>query len=967
MPPRSLVAAFFVACLMVFNLIGCGSSGSDEQSLRRARVKVAAGDLDEAMKLAKAVSANSPVWPDAQAVVGDILMQRGEFADALKVWTTVLKKSKVGSNRLHLYAGQCCRELGRLSDAEVHFRQALDEKPHDRVSQNLAFIYCLSGRPWMAQQHFENLISNGSATLADLALLADLERPVEQRAFLEECFRKAPGDRVVQLGLAAHEFWEGHAATARPKLQALLEEWPTCSAAKAMLGELLLDQELDEFRQWHSRLDANDTNHPGIWYVRGLFARKHDRHEVAADCFRKSLEFAPSHRRSAYQLSQTLRAMKHPAADDFGDYAERLMRLSEAVDDVLRSEGRDPNRISVVASLLDQTGRGKEAVGWAQLVVEGFPNQDWAPEFIAKHQSAASVGSPLIVRGETPLPLFPLEATVDFHSIFASLGGEKTPAPSPASVGKIRFDASLVTVPFQFQNGHDSNTPGARMFEQTGGGVSVLDVDLDGWPDMFFAQGGHKPQQSSGFVFGLAETDTLYRNRKTTFADVSLVSVPPDIGFGQGSSAGDIDNDGFPDLYVGNIGANQLLHNMGDGTFLEASDRLGSQPPTEWTASTAIADLNNDGAAELIDVNYLTGDGILTAICNGKACSPSVFEAAPDHLLINQGDGTFYATDGTAGSKGLGCVVYRSAEDDKVRIFISNDQVANVQMEFAPHTETTKLQVIENAMQSGLALNEDGLSMGCMGIAADDITGNGQVDLFVTNFKDEANTLYLQDAPGFFVDRTRTSGLFSSGFSSVGWGTQFLDADCDGLSDIVVANGHVDDYRDEGGEFHMLPLFFRNLGRGMFEQQDVAGPGGFFQTKYLGRGLSRFDWNRDGAMDFVVSNIRQPAAIVTNTSEKPGYFFNVRLHGTRSSRDAIGTIVSVTTANNTLTKQLTGGDGYMATNERVVQFGLAAQTEVDRLEIIWPSGTRFTADRLPANVTVHIVEGRGAVYRAFPI
>ena len=140
-----------------------------------------------------------------------------------------------------------------------------------------------------------------------------------------------------------------------------------------------------------------------------------------------------------------------------------------------------------------------------------------------------------------------------------------------------------------------------------------------------------------------------------------------------------------------------------------------------------------------------------------------------------------------------------------------------------------------------------------MGIAASDVTGNGQVDFFVTNFHNEANTLYVQDAPGLFVDRTKAASLYIASYPFVGWGTQFLDADRDGLSDIVVVNGHVDDYRDEGGEFHMQPQFFRNLGHTTFEVTPGDRIGAYFTQKFLARGLSTLDWNRDGATDSVVS------------------------------------------------------------------------------------------------------------------
>lgn len=243
-----------------------------------------------------------------------------------------------------------------------------------------------------------------------------------------------------------------------------------------------------------------------------------------------------------------------------------------------------------------------------------------------------------------------------------------------------------------------------------------------------------------------------------------------------------------------------------------------------------------------------------------------------------------------------------------------------------------------------------------MGIAADDIDGNGTTDLFVTNFRDESNTLYLQDPPGLFLDATTATGLHSASVPYVGWGTQFLDADLDGDSDAVLVNGHVDDYRNEGGEYHMRPQFFRNRGNGRFEELPADEVGDWFARRFLGRGLARLDWNRDGRMDFAVSNIGDRASLLTNASESVGHFVNVRLHATRTARDAIGTRVTVTANERSWTRTLLAGDGYMASNERVLQFGVGS-TKAANVRVEWPSGTVTQLNDLPVDVLIELVEG----------
>jgi hypothetical protein len=509
------------------------------------------------------------------------------------------------------------------------------------------------------------------------------------------------------------------------------------------------------------------------------------------------------------------------------------------------------------------------------------------------------------------------------------------------------------------------------MFEQTGGGVGAFDYDLDGHVDLYFTQGAPWPTGSAAPRVDAEFVDHLYRNfGGRTLGKVGSVAGLQNLGFGQGVAVGDIDGDGFPDLYVANVGRNRLYRNNGDGTFSAADEALADWP-TAWSTSCVLVDLNGDGLADIYDVNYLAGEQVYELICGGKACSPKVFPGAPDDVFLNRGDGRFAPLAGATPqqeAKGLGVVAARFGEDPLVGLFIANDQVPNffLQANRLPASDGDEesppmIELADRALLRGLAYNMDGLAMACMGVAADDLDGNGLLDLLVTNFMDEPNSLYLQDAPGLFVDATRTAGLQGPSFPYVGWGTQFFDADLDGQSDLVVVNGHVDDYRDEGKLYQMPPQFFRNRGRARFEQLTPDQLGDYFTQKYLGRGLARLDWDNDGRMDFAVSHIGQPAALVRNASERVGGFLNLVLVGTSSSRDAIGAIVEIETDRGTATRQLVAGDGYQASNQRLLQFGLGTAQQVRRIEVRWPAGSS-TVLQPPAgaetiNQELLIVEG----------
>ncbi len=499
------------------------------------------------------------------------------------------------------------------------------------------------------------------------------------------------------------------------------------------------------------------------------------------------------------------------------------------------------------------------------------------------------------------------------------------------------------------------------MFEQTGGGVGVIDFDLDGWPDLYFTQGGNWPTGQAKPTSDPNVHDHLYRNLGgEQFRQVAAQAGVLNLGFGQGLTVGDFDSDGFPDLFVANIGANQLLRNNGDGTFSDVSQLLGSLPD-QWTTSCVMVDLNGDGLLDIYAVNYLTGDNVFELICGGKACSPKVFPGAPDEVYLNQGDGSFLQLANATPqqeAKGLGVLAARFGDDPLPGLFIANDQVPNFFLQVTPDpADSSAIQLTDRALLRGLAYNVDGLAMACMGIAADDLTGNGLLDFLVTNFMDEPNSLYLQDAPGLFIDATRAAGLQQPSFPYVGWGTQFFDADLDGQSDLVVTNGHVDDYRSEGKLYQMPPQFFINRGRARFEQLTADTLGDYFSDNYLGRGLAKLDWNRDGLVDFAVSNINQQATLVSNQTSGAGGYLNVELVGTTSARDCIGAGVAVTSDKGNWKRQLVAGDGYQASNQRLLQFGLGDATEVQTVTVNWPSGSRTIIENLPVNSAVSIVEG----------
>lgn len=972
-----LTLAICCACLW-----GCSPrSAPPAELLQQARAALSQGDWKRAERLAGLIPESSADWVAGRMVAGEAATKAGRLADALRHYLTLSDRSDQPEDAAagQYYAAEVYRELGQLAKAEEAYRAVLARTPDNIAThERLAFLLAVTGRHWEAQPHYWRLLKSGSAGVSELLILADLERPVEHRDFLENCARKAPDDPLARFGLAVHDYWEGKLPDAEVNLRSALAEMPELFSGQAMLGELLLNRGDEAFPHWHQALPAEASSHPDIWYVRGLWARRQGQLRVAVHCFWRALQLTPIHRRATYQLGQVLLLLDEPSGRDFAERAEELTRLTRILDNVVRTKLKRERPYHETTLILEQMGRIWEACGWALAARQAFPEAEWPHEVFSRLTGMLNDELPLIVKSENLALRYDFSAYPDDRSLFAGQGSDppgsrsdQRPAPRQATVQFVE-QAAEVGIEFVYDNSPDPSTPGARTFEQTGGGVAVVDFDLDAWPDLYFTQGAEWPNGSTEPLLSPQLIDRLYRNLGgRSFDEVTPRTGLGDPGFGQGAAVGDLDSDGFPDLYVANIGRNRLYRNNGDGTFSDVTSASGladKEAGREWSTSCLVADLNADGLPDLFDVNYLTGRHLYEILCGGKACSPVNFEGVPARLHLSRGDGNFEFVPGatpTANAKGLGLVAFDLQSRNRPSLFIANDQVPNFFLRNLGSDDRRNIRLEEQGFVCGLALNGDGSAMAGMGIAADDANGDGRLDFYVSNFTDESNTLYLQDTDGLFVDATNAAGLRAPSFSFVGWGTQFLDADLDGNPDLVLTNGHIDDYRDQGGQYHMRPQFFRNTGAARFVELFAADAGSYFDREYLGRGLARLDWNRDGRMDFVVSNIGDRASLVTNQSTGTGHFLNLRLHATATARDAIGAVVEVATADRRWTKQLVAGDGYQASNERLLQFGLGPAARVAEVRIDWPSGQSTTLRNLPVDVTIELVEGapRGTVWR----
>ena len=539
---------------------------------------------------------------------------------------------------------------------------------------------------------------------------------------------------------------------------------------------------------------------------------------------------------------------------------------------------------------------------------------------------------------------------------------------APASVS-FRDDATSTGLQMSWYAGNDPTSFARTMRETLGGGAGILDLDSDGWPDVFLTQGCPWPPGSSPGLY----LDRVFRNAGDgRFLDATVNSGIRENQFSHGVAVGDLDCDGFPDLYVTNSGPNSMFRNHGDGTFSDVTVLSGTAG-AQWSTSCVMADLNGDTWPDVYVVNYLTGTDVFERICRDAAgnpgvCQPHDFAAEQDRLYLSTGDGRFEDATSAAGivapdGKGLGVVAADFGHSGRLSLFIANDTVANHFYRNVAARPGDRPLFDEVAFAAGVAVNSLGLPEACMGIAAGDADGDQRIDLFVTNFYQESNTLYLSQPDGSFLDRTSTSGLREPSLPMLGFGTQFLDGELDGRPDLVVTNGHVHAVREDDVPFPMPPQYFQNTGGGRFREVEAGVLGPFFAENSLGRGLSLIDWNRDGLEDVVISHLDRPVALLTNTTTAHGNFLAVQVHAVSTARDAIGTSVRVTAGDHTVYRQLTVGDGYLASNERQLIFGLGEHDRMDRLEVHWPSGLQQTFPHPPLNATIMLIEGRSHLLR----
>jgi len=505
---------------------------------------------------------------------------------------------------------------------------------------------------------------------------------------------------------------------------------------------------------------------------------------------------------------------------------------------------------------------------------------------------------------------------------------------------------------FTFETGADDR---ALMVQSTGGGGGWIDFDRDGWQDLFLVQGGN-PTASPPHPIG----DRLWRSRAgCSFADVSEQSLPGDSHYGQGMAVGDFDHDGFEDIFISNVGADVLLHNQGDGTFSDITEATGMADP-RWGASATWFDLDEDGDLDLFVCNYCRYDVFHPVVCrkddgSPAICHPESLDGDLSECYENLGDGSFAPVAQLKGlavkpGKALGVVAADFNEDGHPDLFVTNDTMAN-----SLYLGQESGGFLEQAVSLGCAYNTLGQYQANMGIACQDYDGNGFLDLYVTTFTHDSNTLFANLGAAGFRDVTRLEGLHGPTIDTLGFGTVMTDLNADGAMDLFNTNGHIDDWRYKNEMWKMPPELFTYV-QGNWVQHTAETVGEYLQEEHLGRAVSMADFDRDGDTDLLVMHQNEPAAILENESVL-GNWLGIEFLGIRSNRRGIGAHVTVRQGSRTWTLQLIGGSSYLTTHEPALFFGLGESSEPCEITVRWPvAGSLPTTRTVAANQRVLMVE-----------
>jgi tetratricopeptide (TPR) repeat protein len=880
------------------------------------------GRADEARAALRRVRESDAAWSEAQRLLGEIAVKRQEAAEAERAFRAAAARDR--------RAVSPRRRLVYLLSLELRPSETRDV---------LWQLYGITRDP-------QYIVDAVHTLWMDATEVGKSDRDLE--AFLD----RTPDDPWLRRAWGLSLLVRGRPADALPHLKA---------AAEALGNDPLGRFALAECRMTLGQFDGDLTilgprpdrpvDAARWWVLRSRLEDAQGQAGAAVESLRAAVAANPDDREAHYRLGQALVRCGDPiGAKVHLDRAEglrlRLNTLKNQNEHIL-DEGTSTDALEALGQLCRDAGLPGEARVWFEQALRRDPHRPrarWGLEQLATTR-------------ETPSRSLFLSHPVRLAALPARPGHPSPPAPPRPGAGP-RFEdvARRAGIIYRYDCGATGNL---FVGDTMGGGVALLDFDDDGWLDIYFINSCTLPFDPQS----PPAPNKLLRNRGDgTFEDVTARAGVGGRGYGMGCAVGDYDNDGHDDLYLTGLGSTVLYRNRGDGTFEDVTERAGVFSP-RWTTAAGFGDLDGDGDLDLVAVTYVDADPKHVPSCRDDTghpihCSPARYSAQPDHLFRNNGDGTFTDVSRAAGidvadtGEGLGLAIADLDGDGRLDVFIANDGSPN---QF--YRNLGGLRFEEVGVSAGLAFDGSGRATASMGVVAEDLDGDGRVDLLHTNFINEGCTLHRNLGGGLFADATLAAHLDAATRPMTGFGAVALDADNDGRLDLFLANGHVDDQPWANIPMTQAAQLFLGQPGGRFALAD-PGVSPYFSRPVAGRGAAAGDLDNDGRVDLVVVHRDVPAAVLRNVSPA-GHWIGVRLRGgARSGRTPIGARVTCRAGGRAMVRWLTSGTSYLSANDSRLWFGLGPVAAVERLEVRWPSETVQAWSDLPADRILDIEEGR---------
>ncbi len=509
---------------------------------------------------------------------------------------------------------------------------------------------------------------------------------------------------------------------------------------------------------------------------------------------------------------------------------------------------------------------------------------------------------------------------------------------------------------FYYENG----AQGKKWLPETmGAGVAFLDYDQDGWLDILIVAGGVLDTKNDKNTIPALQ---LYRNthdghfeNKTQQAGLSTIRA-----YGFGISVADYDNDGDADFYLTALKKN-LLFNNNNGVFKQVANFSKVSGNEQWSTAASFIDANNDSWLDLFVGNYIQWSikSDLWCTITGKIkayCTPESYPGLTATFYLNRGDGKFedkstqMKLDSLPG-KTLGVIALDYNNDNSMDLLVANDTERNLLFK-----NNRSGDFIEIGQSSGIAFDENGKSRAGMGIDAGVVDDSGKASVFIGNFSKEMIGVYRYQDNDLFIDRAISSKIGIASLSTLTFGVVLADFDLDGDLDLFTANGHVQTVNNDGTRYQQAPHLFINQDNNQFiDMTPIIG--GDLSAAMVARGIAYGDYDRDGDVDIIVTDNSGPVKLLRNDLPKQFNYLRIRLQGKHSNRDALGAKVRIKLNGKTLFREVKINAGYLSSSEKTLTFGLNHATQVDAIEVTWPTGQMSHFSSVVSNQEIVIIEG----------